>query len=92
MADSTLASSSTPFVPVPDAAPGTFAYSRRDPSLTGLVYTVMVSTDLGFWRAAENPDITVGPVDPESKVQIVTVGISEAPVDGRLYCRVMAAP
>lgn len=88
----TLATSVSPISVTLEPSTGTFEYTRRDPLLTGLPYTVQVSTDLQNWEAAVNPSITPGPLDPESHVQTVTVSVNEVPIDGRLFVRVVAGP
>jgi hypothetical protein len=72
---------------------GTFTYTRRDPSLTNLAYSVWTSTDLGTWTmdgdAAEGVPTTDG-----NDVQTVPVTLSAAAlataVDGTLFVRVQA--
>ncbi len=72
---------------------GTFTYTRRDPSLTNLGYSVWTSTDLGTWTldgdAAEGVITTDG-----NNVQTVPVTLSAAAlataVDGTLFVRVQA--
>jgi hypothetical protein len=76
-----------------DPEAGTFTYTRRDPSLTNLAYSVWTSTDLGTWTidggAAEGVITTDG-----NNVQTVPVTLSPAAVatavDGTLFVRVQA--
>jgi hypothetical protein len=89
--DPTLVSSANPFVATLDPLTGTFSYTRRDPSLTGFNYTVLVSTDIQNWETAVNPVITPGTPDPVSHVEVVTVGLNELPVDGKLFVTVQAS-
>ena len=63
-----------------------FSYTRRASS--GLDYTVEYSTDLATWNPATATQVS-GTPDPNG-VQIVTVTVSNAPVDGKLFVRVQA--
>ena len=63
-----------------------FSYTRRASS--GLDYTVEYSTDLATWNPATATQVP-GTPDPNG-VQIVTVTVSNAPVDGKLFVRVQA--
>ncbi|MCX6872204.1 MAG: hypothetical protein NTW21_00110 [Verrucomicrobia bacterium] len=69
---------------------GQFSYTRRDPSLTHLTYTVEYSTDLSAWHPAtlSEPE-SVGPPDSNG-VETVTVKVSNAALDGKLFVRVKA--
>ena len=63
-----------------------FSYTRR--ATSGLNYTVEYSTDLATWNPATATQV---PGEPDSNgVQIVTVTVSNAPVDGKLFVRVQA--
>ena len=63
-----------------------FSYTRR--ATSDLIYTVEYSTDLATWNPATATQV---PGEPDSNgVQIVTVTVSNAPVDGKLFVRVQA--
>jgi hypothetical protein len=47
--DPSSPSSLSPIVAMPNAATGTFQYTRLNPAVSGLTYRVMVSTDLNEW-------------------------------------------
>ncbi|MGY8690387.1 MAG: carboxylesterase family protein, partial [Verrucomicrobiales bacterium] len=65
--DPTLKTSAHPMIRILQATDNsTFLYTRRDPTLTALVYTVSVSSDLQQWQTAIEPDITRGEPDPET--------------------------
>ena len=64
---------------------GVFSYTRR--ATSGLVYTVSTSTDLVNWSVDNSTTQTVITV---GDVQTVTFTVSNAPVDGKLFVRVMA--
>ncbi len=63
-----------------------FSYTRR--ATSGLAYVVEYSTDLATWNPASVTE-SLGDSDPNG-VQIVTVTVSNAPVDGKLFVRVQA--
>jgi hypothetical protein len=67
-----------------------FTYTRRNPALTGLGYTVWTSPDLQTWTqdtsASQTPDSQI------AEVQSVSVTITATPLSGKLFVRVAAAP
>ena len=84
--DPTKGSSVNPIVAPFDKASGQFSYTRR--ATSGLDYSVEYSTDLAVWETAATTEL---PGDPDANgVQIVTVTVSNEPVDGKLFVRVRA--
>ena len=71
-------------------ATGTFSYTRRNPLLTNLTYTVWTSTNLVNWAkdtvasAGQTVAATTG------DVQTMAVTLSALPVGGKLFVRVQA--
>ena len=65
-----------------------FTYTRRASS--GLIYTVEYSADLTTWNLATTSEIA-GAANSEG-VQSVAVTITNEPVNGKLFVRVLAAP
>ena len=88
----TLGSSVSPITSPLDVLTGIFTYTRPNPDLTALVYTVWTSPDLQTWTkdvtASQTPD------SPTAEVQSVSVTLTDtAPaVGGKLFVRVQAAP
>ena len=84
-------SSSDPISLPLDHASGTFSYTRRNPSLTGLAYTVWTSTTLSGWTRDEGAIQTPG--SPENTVsQTVSVILSPGLTDHpSLFVRVEAS-
>ncbi|MCX6880163.1 MAG: autotransporter-associated beta strand repeat-containing protein [Verrucomicrobia bacterium] len=85
----TLGSSVNPITVRLDQTTGRFSYTRRNPALTDLIYTVLASTDLVIWAADPLP----GSQTPDSltaEIQTVTVNVATPPVDGKLFVRVQA--
>jgi alpha-galactosidase len=85
----TNAASKNPFTFNASLGSGTFSYTRRDPALTGLSYTIWTSASLGSWApdagAIQTPGASV------NGVQTVTVTVSPALVTGpQLFMRVRA--
>jgi hypothetical protein len=71
-------------------ATGTFTYTRRDPALTGLVYTVWTSPDLDGWTEDDAVVETVVDVGGSKQSVTVTLGAA-APLAARnLFVRVTA--
>ncbi len=72
-----------------DKSAGTFTYTRRDPTLTSINYTVWTSTNLASWT--EDPDAkqSAGPTDPNG-VQAVVVTLSTLPTAPRFFIQVRA--
>jgi len=71
-----------------DTGGDTFTYTRRDPTLTGITYTVETSTDLEIWT--EDTGAVQAPVTLVDEVETMTVTLSALPVDGRLFVRMRA--
>ena len=67
---------------------GQFTYTRRNPDLTTMAYTVWTSPDLQTWT--EDTGATQAPDSPTAEVQTVTVMLTAAPSNGKLFVRVMA--
>ena len=87
--DPTDPSSVNPISVPLDPASGTFSFTRRDPALTGMTYSVWTSTDLVVWTKDSGALQTPGlPVDD---VETVAVMLSATPVDGKLFVQVRAA-
>jgi hypothetical protein len=76
-----------PFVPTTDS----FSYTRRDPALSGLTYTVWTSPDLqpGSWT--EDTGAVQARETLVNGVETMNVTLSAPLVDGRLFVRVQAA-
>lgn len=69
-----------------DLAAGTFSYTRRDPTLTGMNYTVWSSTDLLTWT--EDAGAIQTPGGPADGVETVVVTLSRTLLSGtRLFVR-----
>jgi len=89
--DPTSAASLTPVTAGLDQTAGTFTYTRRNPALTGLSYSVETSTTLetGSWTPDTGAVQTV--VSTAGDVQTVEVTLSGAPMaDPILFARVVA--
>lgn len=72
-----------------DSSTGTFSFTRRDTSLTGLVYKVWYSTNLTNWEVDANAGFTPGAV--VDQVQSVAVSIDPVLLDEpKLFLRVGA--
>jgi hypothetical protein len=88
--DPTLAVSGNPIVRGL-GSDGTFNYTRRDPSLTGLTYTVWTSTDLRKWEkdveAGAGQMVQTTGID---HVQTVWVKLTHFSATGKLFMRVQA--
>jgi len=87
----TNAASKNPFTFNASLGSGNFSYTRRDPALTGLSYTVWTSTNLVNWAqdagALQTPGATV------NQIQSVSVAVSSGLVTGpRLFIRMRADP
>lgn len=88
--DPTSSSSDSPFLTPLDRTTGTFTYTRLDPSLTGLVYSVWTTVDLQNWTEDTGAIQVAG--EPVDNVQTVEVTLSAPkPLTGsRLFIRVDA--
>jgi hypothetical protein len=88
--DPTRSSPAHPFTTPFDGTTGSFRYTRRDPALTGLTFSVWTSTDLVHWaedsgasQFADPPDasdvetvtVTLSPVDPEPPRRFVRLRV-----------------
>ena len=86
----TNAASRNPFTSLSGLANGTFSYTRRVSSRTGLSYTVWTSTNLPTWAQDTGAIQTPGAAVVE--VETVSVTVSSALVTGpQLYIRIRAA-
>jgi autotransporter-associated beta strand protein len=88
--DPSSGSSANPISVLLNTTTGTFSYTRRaTPVLTGLVYTVLTSTDLVTWT----PDAgSAQSVLTNGAVETVSFTISKPAVNGKLFLRVQAVP
>ena len=85
----TNAASKNPFTFNASLRSGNFSYTRRDPMLTGLSYTIWRSTNLVNWAQDAAAVQTPGPV--VNQVQTVSVTVSAGPLgSSQLYMRVRA--
>jgi hypothetical protein len=85
----TNAVSNNPFTFTASLGSGTFSYTRRDPTLTGLAYTIWTSTNLVNWAQDAGAVQTSGA--PVNQVQTVSVTVSPALLTGpQLFMRVRA--
>lgn len=90
--DPTSASSANPITEQLDDTAGTFSYTRRDPLLTGLVYTIETSTTLvDPWNQDLTATQTPGATDSEGN-QTVVVTLSSPPTDPKFFVRVVSGP
>jgi hypothetical protein len=71
---------------------GTFSYTRRDASLTGLVYTIWTSSDLANWTedAAATAGQNAGAPDAND-IETVVVILTASPIGGKLFAHVRAS-
>ena len=89
--DPTDAASQGPIVELLGPA-GSFRYTRRDPTLTGLSYTVWTSPDLQAWSEDTGALQETTPDTPVPDVETVDVTLSPALLEeARLFFRVRAA-
>jgi len=82
----TSGKSANPITQPLDPASGRFQYTRR--VNTGLTYQVFTSTTLGAW--ALDSGATEVAVTTNGAIQTVTVHVSTAPINGKLFVRVQA--
>ncbi|MCX6872766.1 MAG: hypothetical protein NTW21_03015 [Verrucomicrobia bacterium] len=90
--DPTKGSSVNPITVPLDATAGTFSYTRRNPNLTALNYTVLISKDLQNW-VANGPGGSQPPDSESAEIQTVAVQVDATPLDplnGKLFERVQA--
>jgi hypothetical protein len=71
-------------------AAGTFSYTRRNPALTKLTYTVWTSPDLVNWTEDTTASGSQNVTATNGDVQTVAVTLTALPVDGKLFVRVRA--
>ncbi|MCF7732773.1 MAG: hypothetical protein K9N23_13875, partial [Akkermansiaceae bacterium] len=88
--DPTSGSSVNPITVPLDAGAGTFSYTRRNPALSGLTYTVWTSTDLATWTEDAGADQNDGgaTTDVQTVAVTLTPGLLSTP---ELFVRVQAA-
>ena len=84
--DPTNGSSCNPVTQPLVPASGRFQYTRR--AGTGLTYQILASTNLGTWN--QDPGATEVAVTTSGDIQTVTVHVSTAPLNGKLFVRVQA--
>lgn len=74
-----------------DKTAGTFRYTRRDPAVSGLTYTVLTSTNLVGWAADAGATAGQTVVGTTGDVQTVAVTLTGAPLgSASLFVRVKA--
>ena len=87
--DPTDGRTASPFTALLDSA-GTFTYTRRDSSLTGLTYTVWTSSNLQHWTEDTGAVQSPGPPDAND-VESVSVTLDPGLMIGpRLFVKVTA--
>ncbi len=87
--DPTGGSSVNPIAVPLNKSTGTFSYTRRTLSLTGLTYSVWYSTDLSIW--AKDPGAVEGTVTTSGEVETVPVTLSRALLgNSKLFLQVRA--
>lgn len=87
--DPTSSASVNPISVQLDKTTGTFTYTRRDPALTGLTYTVETSTTLSGWTPDAGATQTPGVTDGDGN-QTVVVTLSSVPTDPSFFVRVIS--
>jgi autotransporter-associated beta strand protein len=86
--DPTKGSSVNPFTVPFDPSTGTFSYTRRLPSLTGLVDRYQWSTDLGGWTNFSPASVGTNLGDP---IEVITIGVPAVLLDNpALFIRLKA--
>lgn len=86
----TSGSSVSPITVQVDPATGKFSYTRRNPALTGLGYTVWTSPDLTTWTEDTAASASQTVTATNGDVQTVGVTLTTLPVNGKLFVRVKA--
>jgi hypothetical protein len=72
---------------------GRFKYIRRaTPATTGLVYTVLTTTDMVTWSPDPSATQNQTPEETIDGVQTVSVTLTTPALNGKLFVRVEAAP
>jgi len=92
--DPNSGSSVNPYAVPLDPDAGTFSYTRRDPSLSELTYTVWTSPNLqpGSWTEDIAASASQLPGTPDANdVETAAVTLTASPVDGKLFVRIQAA-
>jgi hypothetical protein len=90
--DPTSGASLQPVTAIPNPASLTITYTRRDPALTGMNFSVWTSTDLDSWTHDASAVQTPATADAHH-VEIVNVTLSIAPPEGgKLFIQVRASP
>lgn len=85
----TNAAPAGPFVNISNLKAGTFSYTRRSQSLTGLGYTIWTSTNLTSW--AQDAGAVQTPAAPVADVETVTVNLTPSLLTSpRLFIRMRA--
>lgn len=88
--DPTRGTSSSPVTFPVGSSPGSFRYTRRDPSLTGLSHSVWTSPDLGTWTL--DPGAVQIPGAPVNGIETVDVTLSPSLLASpRLFIQVRTA-
>jgi len=72
-----------------DKSAGTFTYTRRDPTLTSLNYTLWTSTNLASWTEDPGAKQSAGAIDPNG-VQAVVVTLSTPPTAPAFFIQIRA--
>jgi hypothetical protein len=89
--DPIIGASSDPISVPLDAVAGTFSYTRRDPSLTGMSYQLWYSTDLEAWLE-DVTAVQIAGISDGNGVQSVAVTVSNSLLNElKLFLRVKAA-
>ena len=89
--DPSSATSLNPITAPLNKTTGMFTYTRRDPAVSGLTYTVMTSTNLSTWVTDAGASASQTVVATHGDVQTVTVTLSGAPLSApKLFVRVKA--
>jgi len=86
----TLGSSVNPITVQVDPTTGTFSYTRRNPALTKLTYTVWASSNLTNWTEDTVASGSQSVTATNGDVQTVGVTLTTLPVNGKLFVRVKA--
>lgn len=88
--DPSLSASLSPITQQLNRVTGNFQYIRRaTPATTGLIYTVLTSTDLVTWTPGSTTETGSTTLD---SVETVSVRVDAPAVAGKLFVKVQAAP
>ncbi|GAA5121381.1 hypothetical protein JIN84_00610 [Luteolibacter yonseiensis] len=89
--DPSSGASSSPITVQLDKTAGTFRYTRRDPAVSGLTYTVLTSPGLAGWATDAGATASQTVVGTTGDVQTVAVTLTGAPLTASsLFVRVKA--